>query len=92
MGQPARRGYRFDRCHLSIPVIASASEAIQSRRQESWIASSLSLLAMTAEFKHAFLPRGVMRPRVYLWFRPSADRGRGECRVPNAPAAWCALK
>jgi len=21
-----------------------------------------------------------------------SNRGRGECRVPNAPAAWCALK
>jgi hypothetical protein len=23
--------------------------------------------------------------------QPSNHRGRGECRVPNAPAAWCAL-
>jgi hypothetical protein len=22
---------------------------------------------------------------------PRKQRGRGECRVPNAPAAWCAL-
>jgi hypothetical protein len=30
-------------------VIASASEAIQESQRKSWIASSLSLLAMTSE-------------------------------------------
>ena len=32
--------------------------------------------------------RGAMRPKSCISFRP---RGRGECRVPNAPAASCAL-
>ena len=35
--------------------------------------------------------RGWRRPRFALHGPPSAIRGRGECRVPNAPAeAWCA--
>jgi hypothetical protein len=32
--------------------------------------------------------RGAMHPKSCISFRP---RGRGECRVPNAPAASCAL-
>ena len=34
--------------------------------------------------------RGVVRPRFAKHFRRSETGGRGECRVPNAPAAWCA--
>jgi len=34
--------------------------------------------------------RGVDRPRFCQSLSPSSNRGRGECRVPNAPAAWCA--
>src|ERR1700681_1004 len=33
--------------------------------------------------------RGAMRPSYANFFRP--HRGRGECRVPVAPAASCAL-
>jgi hypothetical protein len=32
-----------------------------------------------------------MRPGYRSIFRPFDNRGRGECRVPNAPAASCAL-
>ena len=35
--------------------------------------------------------RGRKRPSFALDRPPSPIRGRGECRVPNAPAAWCAL-
>jgi hypothetical protein len=33
--------------------------------------------------------RGAMRPRLAFIFRP--QRGRGECRMPDAPAASCAI-
>ena len=29
-------------------------------------------------------------PEACMTSSPSSTRGRGECRVPNAPAAWCA--
>jgi hypothetical protein len=35
--------------------------------------------------------RGTMRPRFAKRLRHQEIRGRGECRVPNAPAASCAL-
>ena len=38
-------------------VIASASEAIHSRAKEEWIASSLTLLAMTLKYDFALSPR-----------------------------------
>ena len=34
--------------------------------------------------------RGAMRPRFAINLRPE-NRGRGECRAPDAPAASCAL-
>jgi hypothetical protein len=34
--------------------------------------------------------RGAMRPRFAINLRPE-NRGRGECRMPDAPAASCAL-
>jgi hypothetical protein len=52
------------------------------QRVEDWIASSLSLLAMTPEFKQAYHPRGATRPIFCRSFRPSENKGRGECRVP----------
>jgi hypothetical protein len=47
---------RISNSHI---VIASNSEAIQlwRRKLESWIASSLSLLAMTDEYSFAISPR-----------------------------------
>jgi hypothetical protein len=46
-------------------------------------------LAMTAEQDSAISPH-VLR-EVCHHHRPSAIRGRGECRAPDAPAASCAL-
>jgi len=34
--------------------------------------------------------RRASRPSFARNHQPSSNRGRGECRVPNAPAAWCA--
>ncbi len=70
-------------------VIASASEAIQSLAAAGfWIASSLTLLAMTARHVIAFSRRvspEFCPPRV-----PPHSRGRRECRVHAAPAVSCA--
>jgi hypothetical protein len=49
----------------------------------------LSALAMTVNSRHTFAPRDAMRPSRAFIFRPK--RGRGECRVPTAPAASRAL-
>ena len=64
--------------------------ARQSRRDkiESWIASSQGLLAMTGHafpFSRRAFARGLPESLALV------TRGRGECRVPNAPAASCAL-
>jgi hypothetical protein len=45
------------------------------------------LLTMTLTADAPSRPRSAPRPRVFQTFRPSSDRGRGECRVPGAPAA-----
>jgi hypothetical protein len=42
--------------------------------------------------RHAFAFSRRVAPEVCRKSLPSNRRGRGECRVPNAPAAWCALK
>jgi hypothetical protein len=57
-------------------------EAIQLWRSEteSWIASSQGLLAMTARHLAACFLR-----EVFLYFPPSRNRGRRECRAPDAP-------
>jgi hypothetical protein len=50
-----------------------------------------------SNFKHCILRKqnfaiSPHSPReVCLDLPPASRRGRGECRVPNAPAAWCAL-
>ena len=41
--------------------------------------------------KHSFAISPQLCARFGLIVRPSEKRGRGECRVPNAPAASCAL-
>jgi hypothetical protein len=46
-------------------------------------------LAMTSNPNTALRTRDAMRPRLAFIFRPQG--GRGECRVPDAPAASCAL-
>jgi hypothetical protein len=62
------------------------------RAKEEWIASSASLLAMTAIQFQNMTPhsRGAMHPS-FARQCPSINRGRRECRVPNAPAAPCAM-
>src|ERR1700756_5538470 len=49
-----------------------------------------SLLAMTANTDRRSRSRGAVRPRFAINLRPE-NRGRGECRMPDAPAASCAL-
>jgi hypothetical protein len=56
--------------------------------REGWIASSLALLAMT---EHASAFSRHLTPEPCQNCYAFANRGRGECRVPNAPAAPCAL-
>src|SRR5450755_3987554 len=46
------------------------------------ISNSLSAIALAT----------LRAPEICLNLSPFEDRGRGECRVPNAPAAWCALR
>jgi hypothetical protein len=41
--------------------------------------------------KHIIAISRRITPEVCSKLSPFEDRGRGECRVPNAPAAWCAL-
>src|SRR6201985_3485153 len=48
-----------------------------------------SLLAMTANIDTRPRSRGAVRPRFAINLRPE-NRGRGECRAPDAPAASCA--
>jgi hypothetical protein len=57
-----------------------------SHVKEEWIASSLSLLAMTARCSSAISRHQAPE----LCKNLSPRRGRGECRVPVAPAASCA--
>jgi hypothetical protein len=63
-------------------IIASASEAIHRATKKEWIASLA--LAMTALHTSAF-SRRLVRPSRAAVIRP--ERGRRECRAPNAPAA-----
>ena len=58
-----------------------------SHVKEEWIASSLSLLAMTARCSSAISRHEAPE----LCKNLSPPRGRGECRVPVAPAAACAV-
>jgi hypothetical protein len=41
--------------------------------------------------RHNFTSSRHTVPELCFNFSPFENRGRGECRVPNAPAAWCAL-
>jgi hypothetical protein len=84
---PGHPAHRFDRCHLAIIVIASASEAIQSRRGKGWIASSLSLLAMTEnlvrrteQVRQALVRPGMTRQRHHRRDRLSGCDGNDEER------------
>jgi hypothetical protein len=70
-------------------VIASASEAIHQAAKKVWIAFVASLLAMTAPIANATLRLAARCARAVR--EPFAQGGRGECRVPVAPAVSCAL-
>src|SRR6202040_4209989 len=55
---------------------------------DSFVASLLAMTFATPDVTpHS---RGAMRPRFAINLRPE-NRGRGECRAPDAPAASCAL-
>ena len=56
------------------------------------LAESISnSIASTAAPSHATSrSRGALRPSLARHLFALDKRGRGECRVPNAPAAWCA--
>ncbi|MEH2567109.1 hypothetical protein V1289_006736 [Bradyrhizobium sp. AZCC 2289] len=88
---------RFRFAHPTIPVvvIASASEAIHRAAKQVWIASSLSLLAMTLmEFPDSNFKQLPTRLRVLAARRARSfartlsleKRGSRECRVRAAPA------
>jgi hypothetical protein len=64
-------------------VLASASEAIHRAPQEKWIASSLSLLAMTAGYESAISPRDFIARGVL--FGPALEE-----RAQGMPGAQCA--
>src|SRR6266436_10074761 len=92
---------RFRFAHPTIPVvvIASASEAIHRATKQVWIASSLSLLAMTLmEFPDSNFKQLPTRLRVLAARRARSfartlsleKRGSRECRVRAAPAVSCA--
>jgi hypothetical protein len=69
-----------------INVIASVSEAIhRAANGEGWIASELTLLAMTAEFKHAVSLRGAMHPEFAQLVRPLRTEGAGNAGCPMHP-------
>jgi hypothetical protein len=58
----------------------------KEKKEESWIASSQALLAMTLmDSRHAFESRDAFRPRFAIKFPCPPIRGRGECRAPDAP-------
>jgi len=40
--------------------------------------------------EHALAISRHVAPEICQKLSPFENRGRGECRVPNAPAAWCA--
>jgi len=61
------------------------------RTKKEWIASSQELLAMTYLSGMRSRSRDTLRPSFVRNSSPFENRGRGECRMPNAPAAWCAL-
>jgi hypothetical protein len=63
------------------PSLRARAKQSMALRVEDWIASSLSLLAMTPEFKHSYRPRGAMRPRFCQALPPSCkQRVWGETR------------
>ena len=87
------RAHRAAGRRLASEIRATSLRAKRSnpsrRIKKEWIASSQVLLAMTMSADTTPHPRGAKRPGCAK--KPSAQRGRGECRMPAAPAASCAL-
>ena len=72
-------------------VIASGAKQSMPRQAVGWIASSLTLLAMTVTHPDTVSrSRGGLRPRFTSNFAPPEKRGRRECRMRAAPAVSCA--
>jgi hypothetical protein len=68
-----------------------AKRSNPSRIKKEWIASSASLLAMTAVVcRHTFAISRRVPELCMESFAPKKIRGRGECRMRAAPAVSCA--
>jgi hypothetical protein len=70
---------------LCIVIASGAKQSISPRKERM---DCFASLAMTIS-RHALKSRGAMRPRFAFISRPK--QGRGECRVPDAPAVSCAI-
>jgi hypothetical protein len=89
--RPRRAGFRFN-CQTADAVVASL-RAHPTQFKRGSVQAGLPgtrapcndvtrIRVLAARFARGFLEN----------LAPPSNRGRGECRVPNAPAAWCALK
>jgi hypothetical protein len=74
-------------CALSTSLRASAKQSM-SQQADSWIASSLSLLAMTSRHNSAISPH--VSREVCFELPPYPIGGRGEAGRPMRPIAACA--
>jgi hypothetical protein len=88
--QPNRHCERTGRANARPgAVIASgAKQSISPRKERQRRMDCFASLAMTIS-RRTFKSRGAKRPSRAFIFRPHG--GRGECRVPVAPAASCAI-
>jgi hypothetical protein len=79
-------------CHPTPPLISFASTLpLQGRVSKRDRANSRLKFQIAKTIPHKRPhSRGAMRPRFAINLRPE-NRGRGECRAPDAPAASCAL-
>jgi hypothetical protein len=83
-------GFEFQTAKIFCRKAVIASEAKQSMRQhqERMDCFVASLLAMTPrKLKHTFAFSRRDAPELCRKFAPSDNRGRRECRAPDAPAA-----
>src|SRR5229473_1832148 len=76
------------RFELTLVIASAAKQSISPRKERK---NGLLRFARNdgPDYKRDFAPRGTKRPSRAFISRP--PRGRGECRVPDAPAASCAL-
>src|SRR5216683_1424030 len=90
---------RMDQPRYKFPIQFSNSRektVIASAAKQSTLLSVAAMdcfaaLAMTVNSTHTFALATRSARVVAFIFRPRENRGRGECRVPAAPAASCAL-